>query len=201
MGRPERHKQEVAAPDSELSEAEAACSPQERAFVHHLMTLTPERGFKVRAARLAGFKATTAHNLNSLTQRLLIRPRIIALIAEVTRKQIRTSAPNAVHAVHEILADRGHKDRLKAANVILERVDPTVARLDVNVRHEVIDRDKEAVEYLRKLKSLGVPHEKLVEELGFSALPRYERLLALEDASKAAPVIDADYSVLGGAAE
>jgi hypothetical protein len=39
-----------------------------------------------------------------------------------------------------------------------------------------------------------VPREKLEQELGYSDLPRYERLLALEDASKAAPVIEADYA-------
>jgi hypothetical protein len=55
------------------------------------------------------------------------------------------------------------------------------------------------VAYLRKLLALGVSRSKLEEELGYSDLPRYERLLALEDASKSAgpgPVIDADYQVV-----
>jgi hypothetical protein len=57
----------------------------------------------------------------------------------------------------------------------------------------VIDRDKEAVAYLRKLKALGVSREKLEDELGYSDLPRYERLLALEDAAKDGPIIEAEY--------
>jgi hypothetical protein len=99
-------------------------------------------------------------------------------------------------AVREIIADPDHRDRLKAAQTILERVEPTMARLDVNVRHQVIDRDGEAVAYLRKLKALGVSRDKMEAELGYSDLPRYERLLALEDAKNAAPVIDAEYSVV-----
>ena len=86
---------------------------------------------------------------------------------------------------------------MKAANTVLERIDPTVQRLDVNVKHETIDRDREAVAYLRKLKALGVSREKLEEELGYSDLPRYERLMMLEDATKSgAAVIEAEYVVI-----
>ena len=45
---------------------------------------------------------------------------------------------------------------------------PTLQRIDVNVKHETVNRDAEAVAYLRKLKALGVSREKLEEELGFS---------------------------------
>ncbi len=40
------------------------------------------------------------------------------------------------------------------------------------------------VAYLRKLLSLGVTREKLEDELGYSALPKYERLMRLEDQAK-----------------
>ena len=160
------------------------------------MNLPPKHGYRVQAARLAGFgENSTPHVLNSLVQGLLREPRIIDLISEVTRRQIRTAAPEALAAVREIIADPEHRDRLKAANVILERIEPTMQRVDVHVKHETIDRNAEAVAYLRKLKALGVSREKLEAELGYSDLPRYERLLALEDAKKAA-VIDADYTVI-----
>jgi hypothetical protein len=178
----------------ELTDVEAACTPGERRFVYWLMQLPPKHGFQAQAARLSGYgKHSTPTVLNGIVQDLLRKPRVIDLISEVTRKTLRTSAPHALAAVREILSDPLHKDRLRAANVVLERIDPTVARLDVNVKHELIDRDKEAVAYLRKLLALGVSREKLEAELGYSDLPRYERLLALEDASKAAPVIEADY--------
>jgi hypothetical protein len=184
--------------EGELSEREAACSPRERRFVYWLLNLPPKFGFRVRAARLAGYgKNSTAHVTNSIVQDLFSKQRIIDLIEEVTRKQIRSTAPEAIAAVREIIADKEHRDRLKAAQTILERIEPTQQRLDVHVKHEVVDRDAEAVAYLRKLKALGVPREKLEEELGYSDLPRYERLLELEDAKTAmVPVIDADYTVV-----
>jgi len=182
--------------EGELTANEAVCTPRERRFVYWLMNLPPKHGYRVQAARLAGFgENSTPHVLNSLVQGLLREPRIIDLISEVTRRQIRTAAPEALAAVREIIADPEHRDRLKAANVILERIEPTMQRVDVHVKHETIDRNAEAVAYLRKLKALGVSREKLEAELGYSDLPRYERLLALEDAKKAA-VIDADYTVI-----
>jgi len=184
--------------EGELSAVEAACSPMERRFVHWLMNLPPKKGFRVQAAKLAGYgKNSTPHVLNSIAQDLLAKQRVVDLITEVTRKQIRSTAPEAIAAVREIIADKEHRDRLKAATIILERIEPTLQRLDVHVKHEVVDRDAEAVAYLRKLKALGVERSKLEEELGYSDLPRYERLLELEDAKNAmAPVIDANYAVV-----
>jgi phage terminase small subunit len=193
--RPQRHlPKEV---ERDLSQAEAACSPMERRFVHWLMNLPPKRGFRVQAAKLAGYgKDSTSHVLNSIAQDLLSKDRVINLIQEVTKKQIRSHAPEAIAAVVDMIRDPNARDRLKAANVILERIEPTMQRLDVHVKHEVIDRDAEAVAYLRKLKALGVSREKLEEELGYSDLPRYERLLELEDARKGAAPIDAEYTVI-----
>ena len=102
--------------------------------------------------------------------------------------------------MREIIGDPEHRDRLKAAQTILERIEPTLSRIDVSVKHEIIDRDGEAVSYLRKLRELGVSREKMEEELGYSDLPRYERLLQLEDAKNGAPVIDAEYTIVEGKA-
>ena len=182
-----------------LTACESACSPMERRFVYWLLTLPPKHGYKVRAAKLAGYGAknnSTPHTLNSIVQWMLGQQRVIDLIVEVTKKQIRSSAPEALAAVREIISDPEHRDRLKAAQTILERVEPTLSRIDLNVRHEVVDHDAEAINYLRKLRELGVPRDKQIEELGFSALPKYEKLLELEDAKKAATVIDADYTIV-----
>jgi len=183
-----------------LSAAEAACSPMQRRFVHWLMNLPPKHGFRARAARLAGYgKDSAPHVLNSIAQDLLSKDCVINLISEITKKQIRSRAPEAIAAVLEIIQDPSARDRLKAAQVVLERIEPTLQRIDVNVKHEVVDRDAEAVSYLRKLKELGVSREKLEAELGFSDLPRYERLLELEDAKRGAvETIDAEFSVIEG---
>jgi hypothetical protein len=199
-----KHRNQLPAEiEGELSAAEAACSPMERRFVYWLMNLPPKRGFRVQAAKLAGYgknrrngQPSTAHVLNSIAQDLLSKQKIVDLITEVTKKQIRSAAPEALAAVREIIADPEHRDRLKAASVILERIEPTMQRFDVRVQHQVVDRDAEAVAYLRKLKALGVSREKLEQELGYSDLPRYERLLELEDAKNAVPVIDAEYAVI-----
>jgi phage terminase small subunit len=125
-------KRELKEVERELTAAEAACSPMERRFCHWLVQLPPKKGFKVQAARLAGYRETSPHNLNSIAQDLLSRDRVIALIAELAKKQIRSAAPEAIAAVTEILGNPAHRDRLKAANVVLG-LDPTVQRLDVNV--------------------------------------------------------------------
>jgi hypothetical protein len=197
MAAPVRRHDEI---EGDLTPVEAACSARERRFVYWLMQLPPKHGFKVQAAKLAGYgKNSTPHDLNATTQNLLRSQRVIDLIEEVAKKQIRSSAPEAIAAVREIIADPKARDRLKAANVILERIEPTMQRLDVRVKHETVDRDAEAVAYLRKLKSLGVSREQLEQELGYSDLPRYERLLQLEDAKNALPVIDAEYAVIDNA--
>src|SRR5262252_9539006 len=93
-------KQQLAELEGPLSAAEAACSARERRFVYWLLNLPPKKGFRVQAARLAGFgKDSTPHVLNSTVQVLLIQQRIVDLITEVTRKQIRSSAPEALAAV------------------------------------------------------------------------------------------------------
>lgn len=182
--------------EGELSAVEAACSPMERRFVYWLFNLPPKHGYQVKAARLAGYgKNSTPHVVNSLTQVLLSKQCVVDLMAEVTKKIIRSEAPLAIQAVREMIADVEHRDRLKAANVVLERIEPTMQRIEHHVKHEIIDRDAEAVAYLRKLKGLNVSREKMEQELGYSDLPRYERLLELEDAKKA-PVIDAEYAVV-----
>jgi len=179
----------IEAIEDSLSPAEACCSQRERAFVYWLVGLPPRKGYKVRAARLAGYGARSSpHTVNSIVQVLLKQQRIIDLIVEVTKKQIRVMAPEALAAVKEIIADPAHRDRLKAAQVVLERIEPTLQKIDLNVRHEVVDRDAEAISYLRKMRELGVSRDKQIEELGFSALGKYERLLELEDAKKAATV-------------
>src|SRR5262245_8136865 len=106
-------------PEGPLTAAESACSAAERRFVYWLMNLPPKRGYKVQAYKLAGLgKTSTPHNLNSGAQNLLNSQRIVDLIVEVTKKQIRSSAPEALAAVKEIITDVEHRDRLKAAALL-----------------------------------------------------------------------------------
>jgi len=101
--------------------------------------------------------------------------------------------PDAVEAIGEILADAGHKDRYRAAKDIAERAAPTVQQIDVNHTHKLetqADRDKDVAAFVKKLRDMGVSREAIANEVGYSALPRYERLLALEDKSN---IIDGEF--------
>jgi hypothetical protein len=132
MNLPVRRNQLPVEAEGELSAAEAACSQAERRFVYLLFELPHKHGYRVQAARLAGFGKDSAPNVvNSIAQRLLSSPRIVTLIEEVTRKQLRSDAPAALAAVREIIADPEHRDRLKAAQTILERIEPTMQRIDM----------------------------------------------------------------------
>jgi hypothetical protein len=183
--------------EGDLTPAEAACTRMERAYVYWLFQLPPKLGHKVAAARLAGFGQKTNSDPNQMTALvgdLERKQRVCDLIEEVARKKLRGLFPKALGAYKDILDDPDHRDRAKVAQDVIERIEPTRQKIDVNVRHEIVDRDKEMVAYLRKLKSLNVSRDKLEEELGYSDLPRYERLLMLEDAAKnGGPVIEAEY--------
>src|SRR5262249_53474312 len=78
----------------------------------------------------------------------------------------------------------------KAVQAVLERLDPTVQKVEVEHTHH-IDHDTEALNQLRTLKALGVARDKLVEVFGEIGLDRFEKQLALEDKST---VVDAEFT-------
>jgi hypothetical protein len=190
-------RKETAVIERDLTAAEAACSPMERRFCHWMMQLPPKRGFRIQAAKLSGYKQTSAHNLNSIVHDLLTRQRVVDLIADLTKKQIRSSAPEAVAAVKDILGDPAHRDRLKAANVVLERVDPTVQKFEVTHKRE-LSPDEQDLRDLRRLRDdEGYTREQLVRFFGTAGLDRVEQLEALA-ATKEAKVIDGEFTVIEG---
>ncbi|HUZ32268.1 MAG TPA: hypothetical protein VMV19_09245 [Xanthobacteraceae bacterium] len=173
--------------------AMSACLPKERAFV--LVLLEGKSG--AQAAREAGYGAqdgtSTAETMARIAHRTLGRGRVIDALAEQSRKTIRSLAPVAIQAVRDVLTTTNHKDRAKVALNLIERVDPTVTRVDAHVTHEIVDHRKDALEQLRSLKALGVAREKLEELFGFTGLPMLEKQLAEQDAKQP---IDADFTVI-----
>ncbi len=101
--------------------------------------------------------------------------------------------PSAIQAVKDILTNTAHRDQVKVALNLIERVAPTETRHTVTVEH-VVDHDGEAVAQLRMLKSLNMARERLEEVFGFSGLSRYEKMLAIED-GKNKP-IEAEFTVV-----
>ncbi|MGH7716101.1 MAG: hypothetical protein ACREML_08920 [Vulcanimicrobiaceae bacterium] len=169
----------------------SALKPRQQDFVEALFQVPPGSGALVAAVRLSQCSdATTDQGLREAGHRYLASPKVVSAIEELTRQRLRALGPAAVTVVQDIMADAKHKDRLAAAKMLIERIDPATSKLEVT--HEVVNHDADAVAHLRHLKELGVGREKLEEVFGFSGLGRYEKLLADEDRA-AGKIIDADY--------
>jgi phage terminase small subunit len=182
------NKELVPTDDEDLSPVLAACLPKERLFIDAL--LQGKSG--AQAAREAGYgvDGSTAETMARIAHRTLGRSRVIDALAEQSRKMIRSLAPSAIQAVKDILTTTTHKDRAKVALNLIERIDPTVQRVDAHVTHEIVDHRRDAIEQLRSLKALGVAREKLEELFGFTGLPMLEKQLADQDAK----TIDAEFT-------
>jgi len=166
-----------------------------RAFVELYLLEPPTRGAQTRACRRAGFgkPRSNATTMARIALRLMSDDRIVAAIAEESKKMLRTGAPEAVKALLELIRDPTHKDHARAIGMIIDRVDPVTSHQVVEVTHKHIDPDAEAIEELRALRKLGATREKLIELFGHNGLERVEALEAADAARKAdaAKVIDA----------
>ncbi len=167
-----------------LGPAMEALSDKRRNFVMQFVI----HGNGAKAARLAGYGGADSSNLTQakLGYRLRQEPTIQAAITEEVRKYYHSAAAAAVREINRILDDPKAKDadKLRAADGILARIDPIVTGQVMRIEHEHhvhVDHTAAALESLRFLKSMDVPREKLIEQFGYSGLPRYEKMLVEED--------------------
>jgi hypothetical protein len=184
----------------ELGPAMRALNPRWRAFVEFylLETFTNSHkanyGAQARAARKAGFGSpkTTTRAMAHMAWRLMRDDRIIAAVAEESRKLLRAGAPEAVKAVHAGIRNPDHKDHARFVAMVLDRADPVESKQLIEVTHKHLDPDQEALEELRALRSLGTAPEKLIELFGTNGLDRLERIEAADTNRRAreAKVID-----------
>jgi phage terminase small subunit len=151
---------------------------RQRAFVDALFHVAPGHGAMAAAARMAGYEQSTPHVLTATANRLMRDPKVQAAIAEETKRRLRASGPQAVVTIQDIMGDPLHKDRLKAAVQVLDRLDPVTQRLEAHHVHEVVDRETELFEAFKAAKEFGASQEKLIELFGFSKVPMLERKLA-----------------------
>jgi phage terminase small subunit len=167
-----------------------------RAFVEFYLLENPVKGAQTNAARRAGFGTgrSLPITMAKIASRLMRDDRIVAAIAEETRKLVRAGAPEAVKALMNLVRDSEHKDHVRGIAMIINRVDPEIARADVHVTHKIIDPDVEALEELRALRQLGTSRDKLLELFGANGLERIEHLDAAEKSRRAveAKVIDGE---------
>jgi phage terminase small subunit len=172
--------------------AMAALTPQRRRFVEALFEVNPGRGALAAAARRAGY-ADNGH-ISDVASRLCQDEKIIAAIAEYGRKRIRSEVPQAVQVVKEIMSDPSHKDRLKAANLVFDRIDPVETKSTVTLETKT-DTNTVLVAWLRRELQKGTDEARLVEELGRTGYLRFKKMLELEDASK--KPIDVEFAEVG----
>jgi hypothetical protein len=157
-----------------------------RAFCHELVTGPPGHGRYARAARATGFgKGSTKTNLAKIAWRMAHDERMIAAIAEESRKYLRGAHPEAVAALLNMIRDDEHRDHGRAVLSLLDRVDPVVSKQNIEVTHKIIDPDQEALEELRALRQLGVSREVMIQTFGGNGLSRLERLEAADVARRA----------------
>jgi hypothetical protein len=119
-----------------------------RAFVEFYLLEKPGRGAQTAAARRAGFGTpkSTAQSMSLIAWRLIQDDRIIAAIAEESKKLLRAGAPEAVKALQNTIRDPTHKDHAKAVAMALDRTDPITMKHLVDVTHRHVTLDDEAVE-------------------------------------------------------
>jgi len=181
--------------DRDFGPAMSACKPKERIFVLAVMA---GQTFAA-AARSAGYGEpdSTPATLASIGHRIKSYPRVSAALVEEARTAMRSLAPKAVGTVLEILDGFSPRERLKAADMILSRTDPTVTKIEGKIEHEIVDRETETLKHLAHLISLGVGEDALVKEFGPLGLQYYrEKLEALEAKAK---IVDAEYEVVSEA--
>ena len=158
-------------------QSERPLSLKERTFVDRYLALGGEHGAGAKAAQLAGYPASWA---GIASHRLLRRPRVMRAIEEESKRLVRALGPQAIKVIKEILDDREHKDRLKAARTVLERVDPTFLgvqhkhRVDVAVEPSGVEL---ALKMLRVMRELHVPIEVQRERLGVNLFPELVAML------------------------
>ena len=163
--------------DADYGPAMMACLPKERAFVVAWFN-SAKNGTAAAKAAGYGTPTTTNDDFHKIGHRTLHRPRVIEALLEYQRTVVKTFGPQITNALSELLDAKGEPAvRARVALALHEKIDPTITKIDANVKVEVTDHRQEAIEQLRALKELGVERGKLEELFGFSGLPVLERQL------------------------
>jgi hypothetical protein len=116
------------------------------------------------ACRAAGFGnvegTTTPSSLKRTAYRVFHDRRMLAALDELSKEFLRGGVPDALTVVNEIMSDKKHKDRLKAAQVIINYSHPVQTAHHVTVEH--VD-DHRMLEFALKLaEEMGIEAGKLI---------------------------------------
>jgi hypothetical protein len=134
------------------------------AAVARFMVKRGRWGGNTQAVRVAGFGneegTTTPRSMRATAYKVFHDPRMLAALDELGKEFLRGGVPDALTVVHEIMSDKKHKDRLKAAQVVINYAHPVQTAHHVTVEH--VD-DRRMVDFALKLATeLGIEAQKLI---------------------------------------
>jgi hypothetical protein len=180
--------------EDEMGPAMLACNKRERAFIFALFD--PAGCSRAEAAKQAGYGnadgTSTSETMAKIGYRLARSPRVQKAVAELIPGMATALGPQAIRAISDTLLNTAHPQRLKAGLSIIERISPTVQRIDAHHTHEIVDRTKVAIEHLTRLKAKGANREFLIAEFGELGLAHFETILAQQNQPKA--IIEAEFT-------
>lgn len=173
----------------------ALANDQQRDFVYLYVHAAPRKGSLVEAYRQAGYgrDSTPATQAKGAWQ-LSHDERVIAAIAEESKKILRVAFPETANAMVNLIRDPAHREHGRAIGLLMERAFPVETKHNIEVVHKTVDPDVEAIEELRALRKLGVAREMLIKTFGGNGLDRIEALEAADAnrRAQAAKVIEAE---------
>lgn len=172
---------EVEATAEDFGPAMSAVFPREREFIIALL----EGKSAAQAAREAGYGApdgsSTAETMSRIGYRLTHTGRVIDALSEQAKRSVRGLVPEALKAAREVLMTTSHKDRVRVAMSVLDRIDPPQTNINAHVEvvHRSADMEKHAYELWQELRE-SMSRSLLAELLGARRLEHYEKIAAGE---------------------
>jgi hypothetical protein len=163
-----------------------ALSEKHRSFVVALFDeAAPAHGAGLLhfAARKAGYLGKA---ISVTASRIAYRPDVQAAIKEFSHLAVRAISPDAIRAVRNALLDPGHKDNIRAASLVLERVLPVETTHHVKVEQTYVPPSIEVTQaVLARIKELaaqaGLPQLPAPVDAEFKEVPAMIDVLSRAD--------------------
>lgn len=137
---------------SDLGPAMQALTTLQRRFVVAWFV----SGQREKAAHMAGYAGEPGDNLLSVSaHQVWHNPRVQAAIIEYAKSSLKGLVPAALIALKSVIEDGGHKDRVKAVGMILNRVGLHETTEQVVV-HQQESREEQLMRITEKARALGL---------------------------------------------
>jgi phage terminase small subunit len=162
--------------DIEFGEAVNKLPQMKRRFVLALIgEVEPGTKAAMEAAEIAGYVAEPGRTLRRIASDLLKDRDVLAALKELGSAEVLAAIPAALATIREIMNEPMSKDRLKAAQLVLDRFMPAPKVIEAKV--ETINREQVTLDHLRHLITIGAGRDALIREFGELGLARYEKML------------------------